>query len=233
MAAVRDIKIIDGEYTGKLPRPLRRIIDVLAGVCLMTAPLWAMFSYFKVTVIAAGFGLVYIIVQKLINCGVPSTGIRRLSMGLRIFACVLLAVTVFIVFNMDRGMKMFYSLKKSVYCFADGIDSSELEFMPASIPGSSENYFMIFIASSKQGTPGARIHFVADGEGVDQLREEALSKGGELQEQESFVYKKLRVYCEEIGETVKGAEVYSFGEAQRQCPAYLLNPDTGLCVIYW
>ncbi len=233
--AARDIKIIDGQYSGKPPRPLRRIIDVLVGVCLMTAPLWAMFSYFRITVFAAGFGLVFIIVQKLINRGDPAagSGIRRVSMGLRIFAGALLAAVVFTVFNLDSGMKMFYSLKKSVYCFADGIDSSLLDFMPDSIPDGSEKFYMKFIASSKEGTSGARIHFVADKDGVKKLREEALSKGGKLVEKDSFTHKKLRVYCEKIGETVSDSEVYAMGEADRQCPAYLINPDTGLCVIYW
>ena len=231
--AVRDIKIIDGEYTGKPPRPVRRIIDVIVGVCLVTSPLWAALTYVKITVIAAGFGLVFIIVQRIINRGEPSDGVRRLSMGLRIFAAVLLAVTVFVVADLDRGMKSFYSMKKSLFCFGNSIDSAELDFMPDSIPNGSSEFYMMFTPGAKSGVPEARIHFKADEDCIKELREAALSKGGQLAEKDSFVHKKLRVYCERIGGTIGEAEVYSFGEAGRNCPAYMIDPETGLCIVYW
>ena len=231
--AEREIKIIDGEYTGKPPRPVRRILDVLIGVCLMTAPLWSALTYLKVTVIMAGFGLVFVIVQKIINRGEPSDGLRRLSMGLRIFAAVLLTAAMFIIADLDRGMKGFYSLKKSLFCFGNSVDAEQLDFMPDSIPSGSSEFYMMFTPGAKSGFPEARIHFISDEEGIKELREAAVSKGGQLVEKDSFVHKKLRVYCEEIGGSVSKAEVYSFGEAKRNCPAYMIDPETGLCIVYW
>ena len=231
--AARDIKIIDGEYAGKPPRPVRRILDVLIGVCLIASPLWAVLTYIRITAIAAGFGLVFIIVQRVINRGEPSAAVRRVSMGLRIFAALLLAVTVFIAADLDRGMKGFYSLKKSLFCFGNGVDSSELEFMPDSIPSGSSEFYMMFAPGAKSGVPTARIHFLADEEGIRELREAAVSKGGQLAEKDSFVHKKLRVYCEEIGGAIGEAEVYAFGKAGRNCPAYMIDPETGLCIVYW
>ena len=105
--------------------------------------------------------------------------------------------------------------------------------MPESIPAGSTDYYMEFTPGAKAGVPEARIHFIADGEGIKELRETALQKGGTLVERDSFTHKKLRVYCEEIGFGIGESEVYSFGEAKRNCPAYMIDPKTGLCVIYW
>lgn len=231
--ADREIKIIDGEYVGKPPRPVRRILDVLVGVCLITSPLWAMLSYIRITAVTAGLGLAFVIVQRLINKGEPGTVKRRVSMGLRIFAAVLLALTVVLVFDLDRGMKGLYSLKRSLFCFGNGVESSQLEFMPDSIPSGSESFSMRFYPSSREGTDSVKIHFTATEDGVKELRETALQKGGVLEEKDSFVHKKLRVYCEKLGMSFKGCEVYSLGKAERQCPAYLIDPETGFCVIYW
>ena len=233
LLAERDIKIIDGEYTGKPPRPLRRNLDLLIGAGLIFSPLWAAFGYIRITVISAGLGLAFVVAQWFINRGEPSAVRRRVSMGLRIFAVVLLTLTVFIVFALDRGMKGFYSLRKGLFCFGNSVDSQELEFMPDSIPSGSSGFYMMFFPAANNGVPEARIRFTADGEGIKSLRETALQKGGKLVEKDSFVHKKLRVYCEETGGAMGDAEVYSFGEAGRNCPAYLIDPDTGLCIIYW
>lgn len=233
MAAASEIRIIDGEYTGKPPRPVRRILDLLIGAGLILSPLWAMFGYLRITFICAGFGLVFVVVQWIINRGEPSTAVRRVSMGLRIFAAAVLAAAVVIVFALDRSFKGFYSLRKSLFCFGEGVDSSQLEFMPDSIPSGSSDFYMMFIPGAKDGIPQARIRFTADEEGIRELRETALQKGGQLVEKDSFIHKKLRVYCEENGSAIGDAEVYSFAEAVRNCPAYMIDPETGACIVYW
>ncbi|MBR6873149.1 MAG: hypothetical protein IKN17_06555 [Ruminococcus sp.] len=229
----QDIKIIDGDYTGKPPRPVKRTVDLLIGGCLFASPLWSGLTYLRITLIAAGFGVVFAVVQYILNRGEPSSKVRKVSMGLRIFAGVVLALCMVLITGMDSGMKSLYSVRKSLYCLGNGVDSEQLSFMPDSIPSGAEDYSMRFIPSASEGIPGARIHFTADEEGVKELRETALAKGGTLVEADSFVHKKLRVYCEEQGRSIGDAEVYSMGEYDRQCPAYLVDPETGFCVIYW
>ncbi|MBR4555484.1 MAG: hypothetical protein IKO27_07845 [Ruminococcus sp.] len=232
--AKRDIKIIEGEYTGKPPRPLRQTLDLLIGACLIAAPLWAALTYFRITVVCAGFGLVFLIVQKILDRGEPSAAVRRVSMGLRIFACVILCFAVFVVSGLGSGMKGLFSVRKGLYCLGNGIDSAELEFMPG-IPSGSSDFYMNFSAPrvGQEGGSNAAIHFTADEEGVSTFRDEIISKGGKLEETDSFVHKKLRIYCEDNGKIIGRSEVYSMGETGEHCPACLVDPETGFCVIYW
>lgn len=228
-----EVKIIDSYDTGKPPRPVGRILDLLIGGALFCAPLWSGLSYLRILLPAAGLGVAFAVGQYILNKGEPGTAKLRISLVLRIFMALLLAAVICLVFGIGSSIGWTYSLRKGLYRIGNGIEASELEFMPESIPSGSTDIFIRFYPSSSNGTNEARIYFTADEDGVKEMRETALSKGGTLVEEESFVYKKLRVYAESLGSTFEDAEVYSMGEAERQCPAYLIEPGTGLCVVYW
>ena len=231
--AEREIKIIDGDYSGKPPRPVGRILDLLIGGAMFVSPLWSRMSYLRILLPAAGFGVAFAVVQYILNRKEPSAVRKSVSLVLRIFAGLVLAFLVILVFGIGNSIGWTYPLRKSLYRIGNGIEASALEFMPDSIPAGSTDISVRFYSANSDGLDEARICFTADEEGVKEMRETALAKGGALAEEESFVYKKLRVYAESLGRTLKDAEVYSMGEADRQCPAYLIEPETGFCVVYW
>ena len=228
-----EIKIIDSDITGKPPRPVGRILDLVIGGALFCSPLWSGLSYLRILLPAAGLGVGFAVLQYVLNKGEPGTGKLRFSFGLRIFMALVLAFVICMVFNVGSAVRWTYSPRKGLYRIGNGIEASALEFMPDSIPAGSTDVYMRFYPSSSNGTDEARIYFTADEDGVKEMRDTALAKGGTLVDEESFVYKKLRVYAESLGRTLTDAEVYSMGETERQCPAYLIEPATGFCVIYW
>ena len=230
----REIKIIGPENTGKLPRPVRRTLDVLIGLALIVTALSGFGAYFRFAVPAAGIGLVTMIVQKIINRGEPSGAVLKVSMGIRIFAALVLALLVIIMFGLLKG-RSFYSLRKWLFTAGNGISSEELAFMPESLPGTCNDLFMEFDAPrwGREGSSHIGILFISDAEGAAELKKSALEKGGELCDIDSFAYKKLRVFCESSGQAIGSAEVYLLGEFKEHCPAYLVNEETGLCAVYW
>ena len=232
---VREIKIISGEDNSKPPRPIRRMLDVLIGAALIIAALAGFGAYIRLAAPAAGIGLVTVVVQKLINRGEPSEAMLKVSMGIRIFAGIVLVLLIAVMYGFGSGSRGFYSIRKGLYTFGNGISAEELSHLPDSLPETCEELYMEFDAPrwGRSGSSHIGIVFRTDRAGAEELEKAAQEKGGTLCDRESFAYKKVRVFCESNGQQIGDAQVYLLCEMGEHCPAYLINKETGVCAIHW
>ena len=232
----REIKIVTGIYEEKPMRPMRRVLDIPIGGALMLMPVFGFGAYIYFMLPISGFGLLYIIGQWLLNRKEP--GKKRLvtSMVIRVIAVIILAAGIGLMAGLGGSKKSLYKTKLTLYMIGNyGKKIEALDFIPDELPESCKGFKMELI-SKKWGSKeygSVRIHFIADKEGREQLKQAALEQGGEECFEGDFVYTKLAAYCDSIGKKMSGAEVYSIGEQKQHSPSYLINSRTGLCVIFW
>ena len=231
----REIRIFEGEYTGKPPRPLRRTADLLLGAALIAAAFFGFGAYYKLAIPAAAIGLATVIAQHFINRGEPPEGRLKVSVGVRIFAAAVLAFYIALATGMFSNVRLVYPLHKGLFRFANGIASEELEHLPDSLPSGCSELEGQYDAPrwGDEETGHIELVFTADSEAVEALRSEAVSKGGELSDKYSIVSRLMQVICEKYGRQPQDAEVYVFGAPGAHCPAYLIDGETGICALCW
>ena len=226
----------------RVPRGILRHADVLIGVIFIILPFVTMGAYFKISLIGAGIGTVFMIAQRIIYKDPktyadkqPDEKQKRTCMIIRCTALILLLLDLFIVLGAGSGAGFAYPARKALYSFANFSDGSSFEFMPDSLPEKTDKLEMRFVPpTAGQDADGhINITFYTDNKGTAQLKEQALDKGGTLCATDSFEYKKLVTFCEGRGLECKGSEVYLFGKTGKHCSTYLINEQSGLCVIYW
>ena len=224
------------------PRSSWRRADIFLGLAFLAVPVIRQWDHLIITIIGAVIGVVFIIVQRIVSKD-PKTyadeespaGRKRACMIIRITALVILLFELSVTFGAFGSSRAVYPLKKALYCFGNKVDSEQLGFMPGSLPKGIKDLQMNFITPKKfdESTAHINICFYADEDALDEIKSSINDNSGELCDEDSFAYKKLKVFCEKEGLDMKGAQVYLTGNTGSHCPAYLISEMTGLCVIYW
>lgn len=203
-------------------------------------------AYHRLTFPSFAGGIIYLVVQRSLR----RSGRRAslvISGVLRIIAGLWFCFLVWTVFSVGIDDPKLYPAKKKLYLAGNYSDSSLLDFMPEKIPD-CEGYDAHFTASmmAQDSSGYVNICFVTDSDGIDYLRSQAESRGGEhfayppdekLAETEP--YSRLRSYAkfaitDDYSEDADITELYIFGEkSSRHKSCYLLNAETGQVVIHW
>jgi hypothetical protein len=232
----REIKIVTGVYEERPIRPMRRVLDIPIGGALMLMPVFGLGAYIFFMLPVSGFGLVYIVVQWLLNRKEPGRKRLIVSMVIRVLAVIVIAAAIALLTDAGNSKKSLYKAKLTLYMMGNyGKKIKELDFIPDTLPESCKGFRMELV-SKKWGSKeygSVRIRFIADKEGREELKQTALKEGGEECFEGDFIYTKLEAYCDSIGQKMSGAEVFAVGEQKKHSPSFLINSRTGLCVIFW
>ena len=160
----------------RVPRSLWRRADIFIGAGLIAMPFVSFGAYNKITFIGAGIGLVFMIVQRLI-CKDPKTyadeppseSRKRTCMIIRCIALLLLLFVMFTAFGWGSETRFTYSLRKSLYSFANFSDGEMFDFMPDSLPDKTDKLKMSFVPpmAGQDANGHINIVFFTDDDGVE------------------------------------------------------------------
>ena len=220
---------------------IAKAFDALVGGLMVGLMFVTFGAYAKFTVPTLLAGIGYLLLQKRIFTA-DITAVRWISRILRVTAVLWFALVFSLIFLADNNDPGLYPLKKKLYAMGNYSDSRVLDMLPDEIPECTGYKARFGAPMAGQDARGyVTIEFTTDTVGLDFLRSQAVSKGGEYHfyepgdtETRAFGDGALLSSYAQHAEGTEITEMYVFrGARSRSTPCYLINADTGRVIINW
>lgn len=228
------------EQTKDSPEPhkgLSAAADGVIAAVLLFAPVLSFGTYFRYTGIAALCGIVFAAAVIALSFGRVTAAKVRAKAILRIIACIAALCTVLVLIPIDKHTPQLYRLRKTLYIHGNYESDELFRFMPDTLPGKTDSFYMVFTApmAAPDALRKIDISFCTDDNGIAEMCSNAVSKGGVLCGEDSADYASMIFMCDQRGVNTENSEVWKFGQdgQETDTPVYVLCKDSGYCLIYW
>ena len=208
------------------------LLDIALTLFLFLTPLFSAGAYCNFSIHEYVFGVLYVIARVILTIVKHNRTTDILYLILRIIGIAGVAVYYVMLFNFGDYFSWFYPVRKSVYIAGNYTDAAYFDFLPDSIPSKADDYRMTFVppTSDKDKPEKIEVRFRTDSAGITQMRETAAAKGGVLN---GGIGARAGEYLAAGGTDVGKADIYGIDTGDGRYAAYVINGQTGDCVILW
>lgn len=221
---------------------IAKAFDALVGGLMIGLMFVTFGAYSNFTLPTLLAGIVYLAVQKPLYRKADIRAVKRVLRVLRVIAVLWFAAVFAAIFCVTGSDPKLYTLKKTLYSAGNYSDNRVLDVLPDDIPECTGYKARFGAPMAGQDAHGyVTIEFTTDGAGLDYLRSQAESRGGDHhfyapEDAETRAFGdglRLGSYVK-YAEGFDVTELYAFsGTRSRNNSCYLMNAETGQVVINW